>query len=522
MLAILCLAGCAALLGSWLYNRSRRSRLPYPPGPSPHFLLTNVLDFPKENMWATFNEWAKQYGGLVHLNLMGNHVLILNSMEACMDLLEKRSNKYSDRPRMVMLSELMGWDWATLIQGYTPLWRAHRRLQRQVLNVQIAESYRGTQQFYSREFARRLLHSPEALQDHIRLLFSEISADTLYGIRVSGLEDPYLQTAEKAMASLNEPGRPGAFLVDTIPALKYVPSWFPGAGFKKKAAEWKGYAVALKNLPFNHVKDQMKQGTAKPSATSLLLNSCEEGTVTGNSLGMELDKEQLEDVVASAVGAALAGASDSMLSSIKMFFLLMAKHPNVQKKAQSEVDKVVGKDCFPSVADLEALPYVHAVVKELLRWHTIVPTGFPHVSTEDDMYEGYFIPKGTVVMPNARTLSRDPKAYPNPDAFNPARWLTVDSGGKTIINKAVQDPIHVAFGFGRRICPGLHFAINSLLAVVSTTLSCFDIQPISGTPADLVVEATDGLVSYPVPYEVKITPRSKEVENLLNNTESLE
>ena len=82
------------------------------------------------------------------------------------------------------------------------------------------------------------------------------------------------------------------------------------------------------------------------------------------------------------------------------FFLAMTLFPEVQRKAQEEIDRVIGTDRLPTFEDREDLPYVDAVVKEVLRWHPVAPMGVPHVSTEDDIYEGHFIPAGAIIMPN--------------------------------------------------------------------------------------------------------------------------
>lgn len=78
----------------------------------------------------------------------------------------------------------------------------------------------------------------------------------------------------------------------------------------------------------------------------------------------------------------------------------MTLYPDVQKKAQAEIDEVVGTGRLPGFEDRENLPYTNALVKESLRWHPVGPMGLPHVSTEDDMYEGYFIPKGSLLLAN--------------------------------------------------------------------------------------------------------------------------
>lgn len=82
------------------------------------------------------------------------------------------------------------------------------------------------------------------------------------------------------------------------------------------------------------------------------------------------------------------------------FFLAMVLHPQVQLKAREEIDHVVGDNRLPTVRDRENLPYVEAVLKEVFRFHPIAPMGLPHLVTEDDVYEGYLIPKGAIIVPN--------------------------------------------------------------------------------------------------------------------------
>lgn len=88
------------------------------------------------------------------------------------------------------------------------------------------------------------------------------------------------------------------------------------------------------------------------------------------------------------------------MCAIETFFLAMTLYPEVQRKAQEEIDRVLGPGRLPTMADRPHLPYVDALVKEVLRWHPVAPMGIPHMSSEDDMYNGYFIPKGTLLLPN--------------------------------------------------------------------------------------------------------------------------
>jgi cytochrome P450 len=149
----------------------------------------------------------------------------------------------------------------------------------------------------------------------------------------------------------------------------------------------------------------------------------------------------------------------------------MALHPDVQRKAHAELDAVLDGTHLPTFDDENELPYVGAIVKEVFRWHPVVPLGdfpahetfdicqlilfvaIPHRLTEDDVYEGYLIPAGSTVIGNAWAILHDPEFFPNPESFHPERFL------KSGDSNRFPD---VAFGFGRRICPGQHMARSSV------------------------------------------------------------
>ena len=93
-----------------------------------------------------------------------------------------------------------------------------------------------------------------------------------------------------------------------------------------------------------------------------------------------------------------------MFSTVQTVFVAMSRYPEVQKKAQAELDSVVGSNRLPEFCDRPSLVYVNAVIKEALRWQVVLPFSLPHMTTEDDVFRGYFIPAGTVIMPNVRLV----------------------------------------------------------------------------------------------------------------------
>jgi hypothetical protein len=189
--------------------------------------------------------------------------------------------------------------------------------------------------------------------------------------------------------------------------VRFIPAWFPGADFKRIGQRSKEAFTAFGGKPYNLVKQQMAQGSFQPSYLSKLLEA--EDAEPGS---------EREFVIKWSAASMYAGGADTVramirihhisepkltwaqtVSTMSCFFLAMSLNPEVQKKAQEEIDRVI-RSRLPTFADRDNLPYINAMVKELLRWHPVVPSNLTHVSTHDDTCQGYLIPKGSIIIAN--------------------------------------------------------------------------------------------------------------------------
>ncbi|VDB97880.1 unnamed protein product [Peniophora sp. CBMAI 1063] len=161
------------------------------------------------------------------------------------------------------------------------------------------------------------------------------------------------------------------------------------------------------------------------------------------------------------------------------------------------------------------LPYICAIVKEILRWRPAVPLGLTHVSNEDDVYEGYFLPKGISVIANVWELNHDPETYgPDSYEFNPARYL--DEKDQLISGPpGTKDDGHFSFGFGRRVCIGKHVATNSLFIQIAMSLWASTLTNVKDQAIDVDAFLDEGLIMRPMPFQVYIQPRFSEATVLL-------
>ncbi|KAK7052993.1 hypothetical protein VNI00_004314 [Paramarasmius palmivorus] len=224
-----------------------------------------------------------------------------------------------------------------------------------------------------------------------------------YGLEVKTANDPWVAIAEEAINPLMDALMPGAFLVDSLPFLKYVPSWLPGAGFKRNARKWKDFATRLLNAPYVAAKQNIESGEYTPSFVSELLQKLDDDVSAGRQEQENLIKETAGNMYIGLWSHGHlnwdAAGADTTMAAITSFLFAMLVAPDVQRKAQEEVDRVTpGR--LPTFEDERSMPYVTAVVWESLRWKNITPIGVPHYSVAEDEYNGYRIPKGSVVISN--------------------------------------------------------------------------------------------------------------------------
>ncbi|KAH9854914.1 CyP450 monooxygenase [Lenzites betulinus] len=486
----------ALLLSRYLYVSRTRYRLP--PGPKPLPFVGNAYDMPMKNLGASFRDLSAKYGDIVYMDVLGQPTIILGSYKVVHELLEVRSSISSDRGYSVM-GDLTGFMWDFALLGYGPKWRTQRRAFHQLFYPNAILDYRPTQRREVQRLLKKLIARPQDFVRHIKHYFGASIMGIIYGFEITDDDDKYILIARKALDIFDDFMVPGRFLVESLPVLRYLPNWFPGAGFKRKAAVWRKDVLALRNVPFEAVTENIAHGNVRPCIVTSLLEK--KAQMEGEE-ATEFE-EMAKDI--SALGY-MTGA-DTTFSSVVAFFMAMTNYPDVQKKAQAELDEVVGANRLPDFADRPALPYVNAVVKECLRWHVVVPIGIAHRTIEEQVYDGYYIPKGTVVVSNAWGLSRDPDEYPNPEEFKPERFLA---------DPPARDPMAFVFGNGLRICAGRHFADSSLFIIVASVLHTLTIGPPldeSGKPVFVELKVTtDMLLSYPEPFKCRIETRSPQAE----------
>ncbi|KAI0753229.1 cytochrome P450 [Daedaleopsis nitida] len=523
------LLSTTAILAVLIFWRRRRAVLPLPPGPPGRFLYGNVDELAAEHEHLLHHELAKKYGAsrlvvppdathvrvgdIVYLNALGQPFILIGSQKAAVDLLEKRSAIYSDR-KFSFMAELADFTWFFAISPYGRHWRKARRAFYETMNATAVVQYRPVTERAIARYLLRLLDEPKKFRENALYMFNATIIAVTYGLDVHSKpeNDKYIRIAEQTMRSFHAAFELGKYAVEVFPFVRYLPAWFPLAGFKRELPRWRADSRRLRDEPWEAAKEAMQRGTVSP---------CMASTLIGDS---KTDDEV--NIAKGACASAYAGERRHMFSTFDMFVAAMALFPDVQARAQAELDSVIGRDRLPTIRDKGRLPYTAALVTEVYRWQPVVPVGVPHHVMEDDDYNGYRIPRGAMTMQNPWAYSRDPHMYPDPEEFQPERFF---KDGRLHLGE--RDPSLFVFGYGRRypiltlhtlmICPGRHFAEDVLFATIASVLHSFTIlgpRDDDGHPKKVELKFTNTSPMHPEPFGGEIQPRSAEFAKVIRTS----
>ena len=218
--------------------------------------------------------------------------------------------------------------------------------------------------------------------------------------------------------------------------------------------------------------------------------------------------------------------SDTTAIALMNFIRAMALYPDLLDRGQAAVDAEVPDSRLPMYEDMPQLQYIRQLTKETLRWRPPITMGIAHANDADDEVEGFFIPKHSAVVGKIWAMHQDPHHYPNPEDFAPSRY---ESSTKTAFESSTEpnamDRDHYAFGWGRRICPGLHLAENSLLLLIARLLWAFDIVRATDEAGNMLPLSADPLTDYensslmsPKVFPVEFRLRSEKRESVIRES----
>ncbi|KAH9987341.1 cytochrome P450 [Russula vinacea] len=438
-----------------------------PPGPRGYPIIGNLFEMIGGGQWLKYAEWHKKYGDLIYLNAAGQPVIIINSQRVAAELLDRRAAIYSDRPHNAVTDIITG----GLFFGfsrYGDAWRRMRRAANERFSKTSVMGFYETQMTEAVLLASDFLIGPARWDQHIRRATASGILSVVYGYPTLESEQDHIVVAINDFAErLFKAASIGSHLVHFFPGCDISLADRPKslAKWKRDAEAWHKQDTAMFEGLFYMAEANVAKGDDHQSVAATLIS--------------EVEKNKLSQIERAWFGGTIyAGGSDTTSATMAWWTLAMVAYPETQARAHAELDAIVGRARLPTFADYPRLPYIRAMVKEVLRWRPAGPLGVPHRSTEDDCED------------NA-------------------------PGGSYI-----KEQGHFSFGFGRRSCVARHMANNSLFINFAVMLWANKLErkkDASGRflPLDVDGYVDVGLVARPVPFEFEITPRFSETTGML-------
>ncbi|KAI4366402.1 hypothetical protein MLD38_022283 [Melastoma candidum] len=476
---------------------------------------------------VTFGEWADKYGPIFSIKLGFNHAVVISSAELMKECFTLNDMALVDRPKSTA-AEIMGYNYFMFgLSPYGPYWRHVRKIATlELLSNHRISALNHVRESVVREFLRRLYDTwkdDECAVVDMKRWFNSVAYNVVLKMVVGkdylGADEGGGEDGERCKRALSSMFvLLGAFVIgDAVPFLK----WLDLGGYKKAMRETARELDALQEVWLNEHKEKRKDKGREVAAEDfmdVMLSIVDDGEasptydadiickstslVSCYSLNRFSKLHVFVTTTHHQAQALILGGTDTTTVQLTWALALLLKHPEAMKKVQEELDLHVGRERPVSESDTKKLIYLQAVTKETLRLYPAAPVSVPRLSTRDITIGGYHVPAGTQIITNLMKLHRDPATWSDPEEFRPERFLTTHKD----VDVRGQNFEFLPFGGGRRICPGISFAIQGSLLILASLLQGFDMRTPNGEGVDMTIGA--GMTCPKVtPLNVVLTPR---------------
>ncbi|XP_071803788.1 cytochrome P450 2J5-like [Asterias amurensis] len=476
----------AFLVLSWALRRPRN----LPPGPWEWPLLGSLptLALASGEPYEVFLKMSKKYGPIFTLSILGQRIVVVHGYDAIKDAFQNPS--LNDRPESHMITNMLDGS-VGIASASGKVWKEQRKLSLNVFkNFGVGKSsFEDQIAREAEQLVYEMVNFKQKSFNPTKLFSTSVStiiASVIFGKRYD-YDDPEFQKILAGIGRNMELIGAGAAM-QFLPVTKYL-------GFLPSMREMQSNITTTVNFTKNIIKNHVKEFNPDDMRDfmDMYINEMK-----------EKEDQRVETVLSlnnlvSVINDLFVAGSETTATTLRWGLLYMMLHPEVQTRVQQEIDTVVGRNRMPKLSNKPDMPYTEAVILELQRLGNIVPLGVPHRASRDTSYRGYTLPKDCFIISNQWALHTDPELFPEPEKFNPERFLN-EAG------EVFSPDEFIPFGIGRRVCPGEQLAKMELFIFFTYLLHQFTFKkPVDSPP--LTVKGHLGITLAPQPYQVCAVPR---------------
>ncbi|KAF1919515.1 cytochrome P450 [Ampelomyces quisqualis] len=460
-------------------------------GPRSWPIVGNIPDI-KYNAAEKYRQWSEKYGAVYQIQLGNEPVIVVNSAEAARKIFGGNSQALSSRPVFWTFHKVLSNTAGTTI-GTSPFNDSLKRRRKgaaSALNKPSIATYIDHLDLETKEFVKDGFESGKAgtvginPMPMIERLSLSLALTLNWGTRMGSRHDPMFHEICDVEAAISKFRSTTGNLQDYIPILRLNPF----SGGTKAAKDYRNRRDVYLTKLNRDLDDRLEKGVHKPCIQANIIQDKEAA----------LNKEELTSISLTM----LSGGLDTITTLVQWSVALLAQRPDVQKKAITEIRKIYSKDePLANAYDDQKCQYIVALVRECLRYYTVLRLALPRATVKDVVYENKLIPAGSTIYLNAWACNMDPQVWADPNDFRPERWLTS------------PDAPLFTYGLGYRMCAGSLLANRELYLVFLRTLASFEIVADSEVDTHPVKGSADptSLVTMCRPYRVLFKPRDEAV-----------
>ncbi|XP_073442612.1 cytochrome P450 2C5-like [Dendrobates tinctorius] len=469
-------------LATVIYKQKEHVHPNYPPGPKPWPIIGNIPILDVQKPYLSFQELTKTYGPVFSIAIGVQKMVVLCGYDVVKEALVNHAEYFSDRPNWPAFTDYSKGYGIALSNGHH--WKAMKKFTLSTLRdfgvgkrimedkineeanclVQTFKSYKGE------PFDNAMI---------LNTAFCNIIVSILFGYRFDS-DDPELERLLiLVMDVARSLGTPICLLYNAYPSLL---RWLPG-GHKTTLKTTDELRSIIGDM-LTKLRNQLDVNNPRTFIDYFLVKQKEEKPDSE----LYFHDESLKTLVSDLLSAGI----ETSAATLRWALLLMMKYPEIQKNVKKEIEKVIGST-EPQMAHRKHMPYTDAVIHEIQRFANVLPTNLPHMTTQDVTLNGFFLPKGTHIMPSMTSVLRDDKYFKKPDEFYPKHFL--DSDGNFVKNEAF-----IPFCAGKRSCAGESLAKVQVFLVFTKLLQNFTFMAPPGANLDLT--GTVGFSSHPQKHEI--------------------
>ncbi|XP_078096806.1 cytochrome P450 2K1-like [Mustelus asterias] len=466
------------------FNTGSKSHgtLNFPLGPAPLPVIGNLhmLDLKKPS--ESLMKLSEKYGTVFSIKLGFRNVVVLTGYETVNDALVKHAEEFGGRAHIpIFEANTKGHG---VVFGHGESWKQMRRFTLTTLrDFGMGKKTIEDKIIEETEFLIKMFDSykGQPFNPTIKLnaAVANIICSILFGDRFDYEDERFVGIVKRFNENIRLAGSPMVKLYNAFPFLGFLPG-----SHKKMFSNTEENIAYLKTLFINHHQN-LDENDLRSFIDAFMLRQQQESDNPNSYFN--------ENNLTFTASNLFAAGMETTSTTIRWGMLLMMKYPEIQKKFHEEIIKVIGSDRSPRIQDRKRLPYTEAVIHEIQRFGDIVPMNIPHETTVDITFKGFFIPKGTYVIPLLSSVLYDKTQWEKPNEFNPSHFL--DAEGKFVKREAFMP-----FSAGRRACAGETLAKMELFLFFTALVQNFKFQ----VPPDVIelgLESGVGGTSFPkYPY----------------------